>query len=76
MNTAAFASWFGCGDGNTSMSDYNQGAGSYAARLCFDLSSGGYSDWYLPSKYETSKTTTKVVFTFSFKPPRFAFKFL
>jgi hypothetical protein len=43
-NTTAFASWVGCVDGNTSMIDYNQGAGSYAARLCFDLSLGGYSD--------------------------------
>ena len=51
-NTTAFASCVGCGDGNTSMIVYNQGAGSYAAKLCFVLSLGGYSDWYLPSKYE------------------------
>jgi hypothetical protein len=51
-NTTAFASCVGCGDGNTSMIVYNQGAGSYAAKLCFDLLLGGYSDWYLPSKYE------------------------
>ncbi len=51
-NTTAFASCVGCGDGNTSMIVYNQEAGSYAAKLCFDLSLGGYSDWYLPSKYE------------------------
>ena len=51
-NTTAFASCVGCGDGNTSMIVFNQGTGSYAAKLCFDLSLGGYSDWYLPSKYE------------------------
>jgi hypothetical protein len=51
-NTTAFASCVGCGDGNTSMIVFNQGAGYYAAKLCFDLSLGGYSDWYLPSKYE------------------------
>ena len=51
-NTTAFASCVGCGDGNTSMIVYNQGAGSYAAGLCFDLILGWYSDWYLPSKYE------------------------
>ena len=51
-NTTAFASCVGCGDGNTSMIVYNQGAGTYAAKLCSDLSLGGYSDWYLPSKYE------------------------
>ena len=51
-NTQAFASCVGCGDGNTSMIVYDQGLDSYAAKLCFDLSLGGYSDWYLPSKYE------------------------
>jgi len=51
-NTTAFASCVGCGDGNTSMIVYNQGAGSYAAKLCYDLNLGGYTDWYLPSKVE------------------------
>ncbi len=32
---------------------FNQGdTGSYAAKLCRDLSLGGETDWYLPSKYE------------------------
>jgi hypothetical protein len=48
----AFASCVGCGDGNTSMIVYSKGSGSYAAKLCYDLDSGGNTDWYLPSKYE------------------------
>ncbi|CAI8182503.1 MAG: Uncharacterised protein [Formosa sp. Hel1_33_131] len=51
-NTTAFASCVGCGEGNTSMIFYNQGAGTYAAQICYDLILGGYSDWYLPSKDE------------------------
>jgi hypothetical protein len=51
-STTAFASCVGCGYGNTSMIVHNQGAGSYAAKLCYDLSLGGKTDWYFPSKEE------------------------
>jgi hypothetical protein len=51
-NTTAFASSVGGGDGNTSMIVFNQGAGTYAAKLCRDLYTGGFFNWYLPSKYE------------------------
>jgi hypothetical protein len=51
-NTTAFASCVGCGDGNTSRIVYSNGSGSYATKLCYDLNSGGNTDWYLPSKYE------------------------
>ena len=33
---------------------FNQGAGTYAARICYDLVTGSITDWYLPSKYELS----------------------
>src|SRR5450759_1990467 len=51
-NTTAFASSVGAGDGNTSMIVFNQGAGAYAAKLFYDLNTGVFTDWYLPSKYE------------------------
>lgn len=53
-NTTAFASAAGGGDGNTNMIIYNQAGtlSTYAAGICYDLYTGGFSDWYLPSKYE------------------------
>ncbi|MEI6821128.1 MAG: DUF1566 domain-containing protein [Bacteroidota bacterium] len=50
--TGATGTALGTGLANTNAIIANQGAGSYAAKLCHDLSLGGYSDWYLPSKDE------------------------
>lgn len=43
------------GQGNTTTILNAQGAGSYAAKICADLVLGGYSDWYLPAKWELEK---------------------
>ena len=37
---------------NTERIIANQGPGNYAAQLCANYQGGGYSGWYLPSKYE------------------------
>jgi hypothetical protein len=37
---------------NTERIIINQNTGSYAAQICANFQGGGYSDWYLPSKYE------------------------
>ncbi|HUX96887.1 MAG TPA: hypothetical protein VMV47_14225 [Bacteroidales bacterium] len=55
-NTGATATALGTGSANTNSIVSSQGTGkSYAALLCFDLSIGNYSDWYLPSKDELHK---------------------
>jgi hypothetical protein len=53
--TGATATALGTGSANTNTIVTIQGAGSYAARLCYDLEAGGYTDWYLPSKDELHK---------------------
>jgi len=45
----------GYGNANTIAIVNNQGVGTYAAKLCYDLVLDGYSDWYLPSNNELKK---------------------
>jgi hypothetical protein len=54
-NTGATAQALGAGQNNTNLIVGNQGAGTYAAQLCDNLSLGGYNDWYLPSLDELKK---------------------
>lgn len=51
------ATGHGIGDGliNTNKIVAAQGAGTYAAKLCYDLSLNGYDDWVLPSIGELEK---------------------
>jgi hypothetical protein len=50
--SATAASSFYDGITNTQNIVSNQGAGTYAARLCADFSGGGFNDWYLPAMWE------------------------
>ena len=50
--TGATATGIGDGGANTARIISAQGAGNYAAALCANLSLGGFTDWYLPSKDE------------------------
>ncbi len=50
--TGATGSAIGTGKTNTNTIIAKQGAGSYAAMLCHNLTLGGFNDWYLPSLYE------------------------
>lgn len=49
LNTTAFGKVIGTGQANTTAIINAQGIGSYAAKLCDDLSLNGFSDWFLPS---------------------------
>ena len=50
--TGATGTAVGTGRANTAAIVSAQGAGSYAAQVCDDLSEGSYDDWFLPSRDE------------------------
>jgi Protein of unknown function (DUF1566) len=52
ISTNSLESGIGLGNGNTESIIKLQGAGSYAASICSGYTGGGFTDWYLPSKYE------------------------
>ena len=52
VTTGATATAIGTGEANTATIVSVQGAGSYAASLCANLTLGGFDDWFLPSKDE------------------------
>jgi hypothetical protein len=52
VETGATATAIGTGMSNTQKIVDILGNGSYAAKLCSDLTLGGYSDWFLPSRDE------------------------
>jgi hypothetical protein len=55
VTTGAIDTAIGTGQANTTAIVNIQGAGSYAAQLCNDLTVGGNNDWFLPSKDELNK---------------------
>ena len=52
IDTGAIETALGTGQANTNTIILAQGAGSYAAKYCDDLTIGIYNDWFLPSKDE------------------------
>lgn len=54
-NIAGLGTGLGTGLANTDLIVTAVGAGTYAAKLCQDLSLNGYTDWFLPSFTELDK---------------------
>ncbi len=52
LASGAMGSDIGMGKINTDIIVAMQGTGHYAARICYDLTLNGYSDWFLPSSDE------------------------
>jgi hypothetical protein len=52
VQTNSTDSSLGSGENNTTLIMSKLGAGEYAASLCGNLNSGGYDDWFLPSRAE------------------------
>ncbi len=55
VETYANGTALGTGWDNTNMAATYDGLAGSAPKLCYDLVSGGYSDWYLPSDEELNK---------------------
>ncbi len=53
--TGASGSAIGTGQANTTAIINTQGAGSYAASVCDNYTTGSYSDWFLPSRDEINQ---------------------
>ena len=53
--TDAGGTAIGTGQANTAAIVTTQEEGDYAAQICNDLTEGGYTDWWLPSKSELNK---------------------
>jgi hypothetical protein len=65
------ASGIGTGDANTTAIMAGCATAGIAARLCGDLTSGGFSDWYLPSKDELDALYTNRVAIGGFDPGQY-----
>ncbi len=65
--TLASGTAVGTGRSNTTaiVNSSSGGAGTYAANLCYNLDSGGYNDWFLPSSDELDLMYTNLKATYN-----------